>query len=334
MTSLAELASTRRRDVPPAHAVRWTRPGSAELVEVPHRSDSDHGVSVDVSVSVISSGTERARFLQLPNASVELPHFPGYTAADVVADANGTLPTGSLVAARHVGHRSSAIARENDLHLVPPGVRMVDAALWHVGVTALHGLERASYQPGEPVVVVGAGLIGALVRRFATALGSPCLVVARSTNKHWTVADEAVTCFVLADSPEFTEERTRHSLVIDATGAADGLVTAVDLAARNGRVVLLGSPRAQLAPLPIRPIHDRGLRVIGAHVRSLRAASEQAGVDLGAELTERFFHFLSEGVSFADLIEMRAPHDAPEVYRELAERRSAVGFAFDWESCS
>ena len=285
-----------------------------------------------MSVSVVSSGTERARLLQLPNASVELPHFPGYMAAGVVIDGERTLPSGSLVSTRHVGHRSAAVVPAHDLHPVPAGVRAVDAALWHVGVTAMHGLARGSYEPGEPLVVVGAGLIGALVRRFAAAQGSPCIVVAASASKRWSVANETDTRFVLAGSSEWEEERARHALVIDATGTGDGLVGAVSLAGRGGRVVLLGSPRAVVAPLPVGQIHDRGLLVVGAHVRSLHAASEQAGVDLGAPLTERFFSLLAEGVSFADLIEVRAPSDAPDVYRELADRRSAIGFAFDWDS--
>lgn len=332
MTSSAELVSTHRTEPRLARAIRWPRPGAAEVVEaLPIPSGSDRGVTIDVSVSVISSGTERARYLGLPNASVVFPHLPGYMAAGVVVEGSTTLSTGSRVAARHVGHRSVAVVPNRHLHLIPRGVRMVDAALWHVGVTALHGLERGSYERGEPLAIVGAGLFGALVRRLAIAQGSmSCLVVATSASKRWTVAGEVGSRFVLADSADFVAEHGRHSLVIDATGTAEGLTTAVQLAAPGGRVVLLGSPRAPLAEFPLGNVHDRGLRVVGAHVNALHAAAKLTGIDLEARLTERFFALVSGAASFVDIVAIHRPQAAPVVFRQLARCGSSVGLAFDW----
>lgn len=332
MTSSRELTSTRRTDVRLARAIRWPRHGVADVVDaLPNSSGSERGVTIDVSVSVISSGTERARYLGLPNATVAFPHLPGYMAAGVIVEGSATLPTGSPVAARHVGHQSVAVVPDRDLHLIPRGVRMVDAALWHVGVTALHGLERGSYERGEPLAVVGAGLFAALVRRMAIAQGSTsCVVVAKSASKRWTVAGEVGSRFVLAGSTDFAAEQGRHSLVIDATGTAEGLTTAVRLAADGGRVVLLGSPRAPLAEFPLELVHDRGLRVVGAHVNALHAAAKLTGIDLEARLTEEFFALVSGGASFVDLVAVHRAETAPFVYRQLATSRSLVGAAFDW----
>jgi NADPH:quinone reductase-like Zn-dependent oxidoreductase len=332
VTSFPELDSRRRTEPTTARAIRWPRPGVAELVEAAAPpSGADHGVTIDVLVTVISSGTERARYLDLPNASVPFPHHPGYMAAGVVVDGAATVPEGRLVAARHVGHQSIAVVPDRHLHLIPSGVGMIDAALWHVGVTALHGLERGSYQPGDPLAVVGSGLFGTLVRRLAIAQGSmSCLVVARSATKRWTVAGEIGSRFVLDDSPELVAERGRHSLVVDATGTAEGLTTAVQLAAPGARVVLLGSPRAALAEFPLAQVHGRGLRVVGAHVNAMHAAATLSGVDLEARLTERFFALASAGASFADVVALHRPEAAPAVYRQLARCGPTVGLAFDW----
>jgi threonine dehydrogenase-like Zn-dependent dehydrogenase len=331
MTSSTARGSTRRTELRSARAIRWPRPGVAEVVETILPQHPEHGVTIDVSVSVISSGTERARYLGLPNANVDFPHFPGYMAAGVVVEGTATLPMGSRVAARHVSHQSVAVVPERHLHLIPRGTRTVDAAVWHVGVTALHGLERGSYEPGEPIAVVGAGLFGALVRRLAIARGSTsCLVVATSASKRWTVTGETGSRFALADSADFAAEQGRHALVIDASGTPEGLTTAVRLGAVGGRIVLLGSPRALLAPFPLEHVHDRGIRVVGAHVNALHAAAKLTGKDLEGQLTEEFFSLTAGAASFADLVTVHPPETAPAVYRQLATSRSVVGAAFDW----
>jgi threonine dehydrogenase-like Zn-dependent dehydrogenase len=155
-------------------------------------------------------------------------------------------------------------------------------------------------------------------------------VVARSESKTWAMEREAGSCFVRADAPELSAEYGRHSLVIDATGAAQGLVTAVTLAGLSGRVVLIGSPRSPVGDVPLEQVHDRGIHVVGAHVRALDALARQSGVDLRARFTESFFAALEAGVSLADVIALRPPEMAAGVYRELSERASIVGLGFDW----
>lgn len=312
----------------PVLAITWPRPGVAELRAAgPPVRRGPGEVTVDLACTVTSSGTERARFLALPNASVGFPHVPGYMGSGVVTgtDAGPSVPVGSVVAVRGAPHKSTVVAPAAHVHAVPHGVAAEDAALWQLGLTALHGLWRGGYDAGEPVRVVGAGLLGAIVRRIVIARGSRVTVMARSRAKAWAVNDPGAT-FVTAG--EVAADGAPR-LVVDATGTAEGLCVAAGATATGGTVVLLGSPRAALAPLPARDLHDRGLRVVGAHIDTLAAAGGNADA-----LTAEWFRLLAAGLTFTDLLERHAPGEAPAVYRRLSGEPGFVGAVFDWRAAS
>jgi threonine dehydrogenase-like Zn-dependent dehydrogenase len=315
-----------------AQAIKWPRPGVVRVVDITLREPRADDVVVDIAVTVTSTGTELARFRSLPNAVVDYPHRPGFMAAGIVAVSPGPpLEVGDTVAVRQVQHQSRAVVNPTNAHAIPPGVELVDGALWHLGLIALYGLRRGDYDPGAPLAIVGAGIVGAVARRLALATGTPeCLVVATSDAKRWASAEDTGTRFIAQSGASLDHERERYPLTIDATGAAEGLKTAAALTAADGTVVLLGSPRAEFSALPVRDIQARGVRVVGAHIGTLKRFATEQRAPVEAELTETFFRLLAGGVSFADLIERRRPHDAPHVYEVAAKEPSFVAAAFDW----
>lgn len=315
---------------PTVRAICWPRPGATELVEIPGFAAAPGEAVVEVAVSVSNPGTERARYRELPNASIGFPHVPGIGAVGHVVEAASGFTAGDLVSVRAGTHQSVISVPPGRLHLVPDGTDYVDAALWQMGLISMHGLGMGQYVAGEPLTVVGAGLVGAITRRIAIALGSPeCLVIAGSAAKGWTVDQEPNTQFVPAE--QVGSVQVRHALVIDATGTAAGLETAVAATADGGRVVLLGSPRAPTGPVPVREIHDRGLHLIGAHVDTLPDAGAMVGEDLLKAYTRQYFSLLSAGqLRMADLITVYTPGQARVLYRQLADDRSLVGAAVAW----
>ena len=286
-------------------------------------------------MSVTSTGTERARFTALPNAMVNFPHAPGYMAAGLVADGPNGLVRGSRVAARGVPHQRWALVHRTNVHPVPPTTSLESAALWELALTALNGLDRGGYDPTEPVAIVGAGLVGALTRRLAVARGTTsCLVVAESESKRWTIRNEIpAPRFVVADELR-DADRQAYPLVVNATGSARGLVLSSLLAAPHGRIVLLGSPRALTAPVPVRDLQQRGVQIVGAHVQTLAARSSRDGVDHVRRLTEEYFQRLGDGLLLDDLLDHRPPSLAAEVFGQLFADRSAVAVAFDWSGAA
>lgn len=317
-------------------AILWPEIGNARLAAIDEPVHAGEGeVLVQTLLSITNTGTERARFTGAPNAIIGFPHVPGFGSVGRALTAAPGIELGTPVAVRAGTHQSTTVAPADRVRVIPPGVEALDAALWQVGLIASHGLDMGGYLAGEPVTVVGTGLIGTMARRLATALGTrECRVLAGSRAKEWTIHGDPASChaeFVLADMA--TSPDKRHRLVLDATGTASGLAVAVAAAADGGRIVLLGSPRVPSATVPIGELHERGLTLIGAHIDTLPDAAAAAGRDLATHYTDRYFMLLADSAfSMADLATGFRPEQAAELYRRMVEDRGLVLAAVEWEA--
>ncbi|MFI7134684.1 hypothetical protein ACIBQ1_54100 [Nonomuraea sp. NPDC050153] len=185
-----------------------------------------------------------------------------------------------------MGHQSIAVGRAGDLHEVPDGVALVEAAVWQLAITALYGLEVGGQRAGAPVGVVGGGLLGVIVRRLAAARGADVVMAtARSAAKVRACRAEPVTAFSTDPGPW----KCRPLLVLDVTDTPEGLVTALSAVEVGGIVMVLGSPRVTSAEVPLQAAFDRGVEVVGAHTVNL-------GEGRAAALTRSFFGFLGQGM--------------------------------------
>jgi predicted dehydrogenase/NADPH:quinone reductase-like Zn-dependent oxidoreductase len=315
-------------------AVVWTAPGLAELVPIEVPRPRDGYVAVKVLASAVSSGTERAQYLRLANTSVKFPHQPGYSAAGIVLDAGADVShvrPGDPVAVRNVPHASVVTAAASSVYRVPPGVPLEDAALVQLGVICGQGVRRAAIQPGQPVSVIGAGLVGVLSQRLATAAGAgPVTMVAKSRSKQ-ALAEAEGARFLLSETDREEIEALAAPVVIEATGDPDALALAVGTARPGACVVLLGSPRGATTDVPIDAIRAKQLRVVGGHVATLTHESRLAGVDMYEREARAFLDALASGrLSVADLMEPVDPREADAFYRRLAVARDIVGARFDW----
>jgi 2-desacetyl-2-hydroxyethyl bacteriochlorophyllide A dehydrogenase len=329
-------ALERRSRLLSGHAVIWPAPGLAELVrvEVPRAGDGE--VTVEVLTSVVSSGTERAQYLRLPNTNLGFPHRPGYSAAGVVLAAGAQVTEvkpGDLVAVRSVPHMSVVTAPASSAHVVPASVSPDAAAMVQLGVICGQGVRRAAIESGEPVCVIGAGLVGALAQRLAVAVGAgPVTVVARSPMKELVSRAGGAARFLAAEEEREEVAAVAAPVVIEATGDPKALALAVEAAAHGGRVVLLGSPRGVTADVRLSTIRAKRLRVIGAHVDTLRHESGLTGIDMYEREARAFLDLIASGrLSVVDLVEVAVdPREADAFYRRLARDREIVGARFDW----
>ena len=328
-------ALQRRTRLLSGHAVVWTAPGSTELVpvEVPWAGAGE--VTVEVLTSVVSVGTERAQYLSLPNTSVGFPHRPGYAAAGVVLAAGkdvSSVKPGDLVAVRNVPHMSVVTVPARSVRPVPKGVHEDAAAMLQLGVICGQGVRRATIQRDDPFCVIGAGLIGVLSQRLATAAGAgQASMIARSRAKEG-IARSGGARFLLAEVDVEEIATLAAPVVIEATGDPDALSLAVEAAGPNGRVVLLGSPRGMTADVPVAAIRDKRLRIVGAHIDTLRPESRLTGVDMYEREARAFFDLVASGrVSVTDLLDVVIdPREADAFYRRLSRARDIIGARFDW----
>jgi (R,R)-butanediol dehydrogenase/meso-butanediol dehydrogenase/diacetyl reductase len=130
---------------------------------------------------------------------------------------------------------------------VPDGVRDDQAALSEPFAVGLHGLQRAGVGAGTTVLVLGFGPIGAAAALVARALGARPTVVEVSPERRAAAEELGLPTM---DSGEDLSRRARRELgdggaevVVESTGVAALLSTAVECTVRGGRVALLGLPK-------------------------------------------------------------------------------------------
>jgi 2-desacetyl-2-hydroxyethyl bacteriochlorophyllide A dehydrogenase len=113
---------------------------------------------------------------------------------------------------------------------LPAGLGVADAFLAEPAAVAMRGIRRARLEPGERVLVVGAGSIGLLAAAAASAAGAEVAIAARHPVQLAAAERLGLTTAIGAD----------YDVVIDAAGSTSGLATAAEKARIEGRLVLLG----------------------------------------------------------------------------------------------
>ncbi len=287
-------------------------------------------IAVRILASAVSPGTERANYLRLRNTAINYPHAPGYSAAGEVVWTGAKvkhLEPGQLVAVRS-GHASFAVVPAGAVHSVSASrVASRVLALWYLGVIALQGVHRAGPLEGSRVAVIGQGQIGLLAARLAKARGAQVDMLLRSDPSPAAVASANG---VVQGEAAWRDAAGRYEVVLDCSGDPSALIRAATVAARRGRIVLLGSNRGATGPFDWGAILARKeIAVIGAHIMAFETATEIALSDIGREVVGRLADGTVQGDDLAG--ERLDPHEAWRYYRRLARRSGgAHGAWFDW----
>ena len=142
---------------------------------------------------------------------------------------------------------------------------------------AVHALNRARLEPGEQVVVFGAGPIGlatltAAVHRGARVLSVDPVASRRDLAKRLG-AEAAATPQELTENARDWAGGEGPPLVVETSGEAGVLPQAMDLVAQAGRVVVVGMSSATA---PIRPgaFPEKEIDVIGSSCATARDFAE------------------------------------------------------------
>lgn len=310
--------------------VAVTRPGRAELLPYEAAPPRDGEVTVEMLVSAVSPGTERAQWLRLPNAQPRLPFRPGYSGVGrILLSGQPNLAPGRIVAVPRAQHASVVTVPASWVIPVPSDVPLEQAALLYLAIISGYGVRRAGVSDGVPVGVFGAGPIGALAHRLAQLKGAgPVTVVARSGHREQASRAAGAADFRLVSDGVRDLDLP---VVIDASGDASSITAAVAATADAGTTVLLGSPRGRSERVPLAEVQQRGLRLVGAHVSALATEVKRTGVDVFSELGRTFLDGLAaHRLDAADLA--GDPVDPREIglfYRRLGAGEVSTGH-LDW----
>lgn len=225
-------------------------------------------------VSLLSPGTERAWLLGLANTAPQYPMGSGYShIGEVVAVGQGVegWKEGDRVASRS-RHAMYAAAQASTCTRIPERLTDERAAFFRLSSIAMQAVRKARIELGEPVAVIGCGLVGLLAIQLARLNGALPVIAIDKDARRLQFARELGVDAALAAGDSLKAELSERchgegaAVVIEATGHPEAVPLAFDLARFGGRVALLGSARGETEAVNFyRDVHKKGLTVLGAH---------------------------------------------------------------------
>ena len=323
--------------------VVFTRPNRVEIEEYQVSEPNKDEVLIKTVSTLISSGTETAYLLALPNTPRKFPIYPGYSNSGIVI-AKGEnvedVEVGDKVVAP-ANHASHVIVNKRYVYKMPTGLSHDEATFFNVIAIALQGVRKAQIEIGDSVVVLGLGLIGQLALALAKLNGALPLIGIDLYEYRLKVAEKLGADYIINASKEDIEKKVYGitnggaEVVIEATGNPKAIPLAFKLARKFGRVILLGSTRGETTVNFYSDVHKKGLTIIGAH-NSIRPRYESHHFWWTAEddikLALRLISL--KRIDVKSLISLKLPyHKAAEAYDKLINAKNEViAILLDWSS--
>ena len=194
---------------------------------------------------------------------------------------------------------------------VPEGLDPAQASsITCAGVTTYKAIKEAKVEPGQWVVLYGAGGLGNLAVQYAKKVFNAHVIAVDINNDKLALAKEVGADIVInglevEDVPGLIKEKTNggaHSAVVTAVSKV-AFNQAVDSVRAGGRVVAVGLPSEMMDLSIVKTVLD-GIQVIGSLVGTRK--------DL-----EEAFQFGAEGL-VVPIVQKRPVEDAIAVFDEMA----------------
>jgi threonine dehydrogenase-like Zn-dependent dehydrogenase len=229
------------------------------------------GVQVTMLFSGISRGTERLVFegrvppseykrMSGPGQEGDFP-FPvkyGYCAVGRLEDG----PMAGRTAFALHPHQTSFCLPEASLNLLPPDLPPERAVLAANMETALNIMWDSQAGPGDTIVIIGAGVVGALTAYLAAKQPGTEVTLVDQNPERAALADSLGCAFADADNaPQSCD------VVINASASAAGLETALGCAGQEARVVEASWHGEGAIPIPLGgAFHSKRLQLVSSQV--------------------------------------------------------------------
>ena len=328
----------------------FTKPYTAELLEVECPPPTENQVTVHLAFSAISSGTEKANFIGARNATNmaedDAPVFPrtvGYSAAGTVT-AVGSNVTDIAVGDRVVvfwgKHIRDITIHRSKVMKIPDGVSFEEAALAFIATFPLAAVRKCHLELGESALVMGLGILGLFAVEELRAGGAHPIIAVDPVAERRALALKVGADYALDPTAgNFTEEVLRLSgggtdVCIEVSGLGIGLIQALDCMKEMGRIALLGCTRSSKFEIDYYgKVHGRGITLIGAHTMARPKIESSAGLWTDEDDLKTVLRLIKgKRLNFKDMIcEIHSPAEAQEVYMRLAtEKNFPIGVLFDW----
>ena len=318
---------------------------NAQLLEAEIPDIKDDEVLVETEYTVVSGGTERAGILGMPNTGARFPRSSGYSGIGRVLEigkAVTTVKPGDRVLIYHGVHAKLNVRPETKVtKIIHDSLPSPEAALTIIASMGLGGVRKLELEIGESAMVMGLGLLGIFSVQFLRLGGAYPIIAADLNPERRELALSLGADYALdpsdADFVEKVKEITRGKGVratVEVTGVSAALKTALECAARQGRISLLGCTRVSDCGIDFySQVHKPGVTLIGAHnmVRPLIESYPHHWTH--QDDCKVILDLIASGrIKTAPVISrIVSPTDAHDIYNQLCDDpKFPMGTLFDW----
>lgn len=328
----------------------FTAPRVARLLDAEVPDPGPGEVTVRLDYSAISAGTEKANFIGQRNTIFldedSEPVFPraiGYSAAGVVTAVGGgvsSVAVGDRVVRFGGTHKKLCTVPADRVVKIPGGVGEREAAFAYIATFPLAAIRKTRLELGEPVLVMGLGILGITAVELARAAGAYPVLAADPLPSRRDMAlrlgADAAFDPLMSDFADRVKAASGGGVkvCVEVTGLGAGLQEALDCMRPLGRVALLGCTRSSKFEIDYyKKVHGPGISLIGAHTNARPRAESSPGLWTERDDLVAVLDLLAGGrLNFRDMVsEVHSPAEAQEVYTRVADERDfPVGVLFDW----
>jgi 2-desacetyl-2-hydroxyethyl bacteriochlorophyllide A dehydrogenase len=237
---------------------------------------------IETSVSLISPGTELSRVFGLKQGAT-YPVSPGYCSVGTIqakGDSLSHVQVGDrvLFSGPHASRQIYDYTKSDGGILFPldPALSNEEGAFLMMCWIAMNGILPAEVKLGDHVVVFGLGTLGLILSLLYQEMGVNVLAVdpvkERCALARTMGVESTLDCVPDQQIKEIMDHTNQQGadIVVDATGLSICILSSFEVAAKNGQVLLLGSPRtpftADVTPY-LNMIHRKMLTVRGSFNR-------------------------------------------------------------------
>lgn len=331
-------------------AIVFTKPYTAELLDVECLPPKENEVSVSLEYSAISSGTEKANFIGLRNGTNvsedDAPVFPrtvGYSAAGIVTaigEGITDISIGDRVVVYWGKHRKNITVSRSKVIKIPEGVSTREASMTLISTFPLSAIRKTHLEIGESALVMGLGILGIFAVQELKAAGAYPVIAVDPVRERRELALKLGADYALDPTESDFYKNVKElsdggvNVCIEVTGLGIGLIQALDCMKRMGRVALLGCTRSSKFEIDYYgKVHGRGISLIGAHTMARPKFESSEGLWTDADDLKAVMNLIKGGrLNFKDMIfEIHSPAECQEIYDRLAnEKTFPIGVLFDW----
>ena len=152
------------------------------------------------------------------------------------------------------GFAEFMVTRPSNVYALPESVSLEGGVLAEVYAVAVHAVNRAMVSPGDRVAIIGSGPVGLTIAQVADVAGATSIAMLGKPDAPLQIANDAVGAVpinvdktdAIAAIMDWSDGRGADVVFEAVGGTANTLEQATEIAAKRGRVCMVGGHRTPL----------------------------------------------------------------------------------------